>query len=299
MITANMRGQKGSVTAMVGEDTPKNIGKRRDRFSRVLRIDLAETKLEAKLQSANLLCKDALSKLVNLGDAEKGHESVDSSGSIGGSHHSLIEACEMMARLDRILDELRIAVASCNEDSSGDDSSGDDDDDEGGDETVVVKYRTIEPVYGYGDQSGRKSESAEKLQLSDELRDAKDKMEKEITVVKDELTRKEKELTEGKRVAMDLEAQLLEAKSRYAEEKLAQCNEKEESLREVEKELDGWKRAATEEKAKRTETEEELRRAAGEVGKLQKAIADLTIKLAEQKKEYEEACEALNQKLQG
>jgi hypothetical protein len=80
---------------------------------------------DAELQSANLLCKDAIAKLSSSARMlDKSSGIIDS-----GASSALAEALEMLARLDRILDEMRIAVASIG-DTSDDDSHGGEDDGE-------------------------------------------------------------------------------------------------------------------------------------------------------------------------
>ena len=267
-----------------------------DQDRRALQTNLAEIRLETKLQSANLLCKDALSKIATLDCKDKAHELVeypDAPERISDSSDIVIEAYGMMVKLDAILDELRIAVASCTGENS----------DEEDDHTAAVKHSSnpslMEPDHSDGDCNIIRLNHSEEVQLSDKLREAKDEMEKEIANVKAELNLRKEELAEARRIIMEFEAQILEVKSRSTEERLAQHEEDEKSLRQVELELDRWKRAASEEKTRRAEAEEGLRKAEVEVSKLQKAIATLTVDLTEQRKEYQEGCEALSQKLQG
>ncbi|MCO5591121.1 hypothetical protein L7F22_045099 [Adiantum nelumboides] len=232
---------------------------------------------DAQLQSANLMCKNVMAKLASA-EAKLGGTWISENprSNVEESVNSVGEAHGIMAKLDRILDDMRIAAASVGD-------TTDDDNSENGlpvlsptsaKDTVVVPYSGLECSK---EQIEKQAIAIGELQTQvSVLEAAKTELQGQLGAKADEIKHVRGEL-EAAHVRIE-ELKLLEFDSKSQQEKLL-----------------------AEEEAKRGEVQVQLEAKQSEVSKLQSNLASLGVELADQYKKHEATiakCEELDKKLQ-
>ncbi|KAI5060207.1 hypothetical protein GOP47_0024627 [Adiantum capillus-veneris] len=232
---------------------------------------------DAQLQSANLMCKNAMAKLASA-EAKLGGTwmSENPRFNVEESVNSVGEAHGIMSKLDRILDDIRIAAASVG------DTTDDDNSDNGLPllSTPSAKGTVVAPASDFDcmkEEVEKQARTIGELELQvSVLEAAKVDLQAQLQAKKDELKQVRYELEATHTQVEELKA--LELNSKSQQEKLL-----------------------AEEEAKRGEMQAQLEAKQSETSKLHNRIASLEVELAEEQKRHEATAtkrEELDKKLQ-
>ncbi|KAH7288015.1 hypothetical protein KP509_31G007400 [Ceratopteris richardii] len=230
---------------------------------------------DAELQSANLLCKDAIAKLSSV-EIKLGNTWVSENpkSNVEESVNFVSEAHFMMSKLDKILDDMRIAVASVG-DMTDDDTS------DSGALLLILPKQVNDAATSTELDHPRSAEiqakAMEELQMKiSALEASKTELESQLCVSDEELNRAKCELDDARIQIEELKASGVSLTSKHAE-------------------------ILTEEKEKKREMQAQLEAKETEVRKLQSTVASLGVELSEQHKRNDEVisrCEELERKIQ-
>ncbi|MCO5563788.1 hypothetical protein L7F22_017436 [Adiantum nelumboides] len=229
---------------------------------------------DAQLQSANLMCKNAMAKLASA-EAKLGGTWISENprSNVEESVNSVGEAHGIMSKLDRILDDMRIAAASVG------DMTDDDNSENGlpGLSPTSAKDTVVAPYSGLECMKEKQAIAIGELQTQvSVLEAAKTELQGQLGAKADEIKQVKGELEVAHVWIEELKMSELDSKS-HQEKLLA------------------------EEEAKRSEVQVQLEAKQSEISKLQSNLASLGVELADQCKKHEATiakCEELDKKLQ-